>query len=180
MMPRCNSTERPKPPEPDQYAEKKKTVVNTSPRLAFFYDLIHLFPVFVYVLLVTVNLKAVYIGPALEFQSCTTTDSLAALQGPAKVQELSGIASMTTIVFDIVLHQMLHGEGLPLGLDRLVSSGLSFSRFDFLYSMATWVWLWSVSAKGRRALVVFGVTITALLALVVRPARAVLMLPRHG
>ena len=90
-------------------------------------------------------------------------------------QELLAIASMTTIVFEIVRHQLLHGEGLPLGL---VSSGFTFSRFDFFCSKATWVWLWSASAKGPRALVVFGITISALLALVMGPASAVLMLPR--
>ena len=86
MMPRSDSTERLKPSEPDQHEEKKKIIVDISFQLAFFRDLIHLFPVFICVLLVTVNLKAVYIGPALEFGSWTTTYSLAAFQGAAKVQ----------------------------------------------------------------------------------------------
>lgn len=90
-------------------------------------------------------------------------------------QELLAIASMTTIVFEIIGHQLLHGDGLPLGL---VSSGFTFSRFDFFCSRATWIWLWSASAKGQRALVVISIIIIALLALVIGPASAVLMLPR--
>ncbi len=90
-------------------------------------------------------------------------------------QELLAIASMTTIVFDIIRHQLLHGEGLPLGL---VSSGFTFSRFDFFCSRVTWIWLWSASAKGQRPLVVIFIIIIALLALVIGPASAVLMLPR--
>lgn len=39
-------------------------------------------------------------------------------------QELLAIASMTTTVFEIIRHQLLHGDGLPLGL---VSSGFTFS-----------------------------------------------------
>ena len=82
---------------------------------------------------------------------------------------------MTTIVFEIIRHQLLHGEGLPLGL---VSSGFTFSRFDFFCSRATWIWLWSASAKGQRALVVISIVIIALLALIIGPASAILMLPR--
>ena len=90
-------------------------------------------------------------------------------------QELLVTASMTTIVFEIIRHQLLHGEGLPLGL---VSSGFTFSKFDFFCSRATWIWLWAASAKSQRAFVVISIIIIALLALVVGPASAVLMLPR--
>lgn len=85
-MPRSASTERLKPSEPDQHEENKKTIIDSSSQLAFFRGLIHIFPIIICILLMTLNLKGVYIGPALQFGSWTTTYSLAAFQVAAKVQ----------------------------------------------------------------------------------------------
>ncbi len=85
-MPWSDSTERLKSPERDRHEEKKKAIIDSSRQLVLFRGLIHIFPVFVGILLVTLNLKGVYIGPALEYGSWTTTYSLAAFQVAAKVQ----------------------------------------------------------------------------------------------
>ena len=85
-MPRSESTERLNPSNPDQHEENKKAIIDSSSLLAFFRGLIHVFPIFICTLLMTLNLKGVYIGPALEFGSWTTTYSLAAFQVAAKVQ----------------------------------------------------------------------------------------------
>ena len=85
-MLRSGSTERLKPSNPDQHEENKKAIIDSSFRLAFFRCLIHVFPISICILLMTLNLKGVYIGPALEFGSWTTTYSLAAFQVAAKVQ----------------------------------------------------------------------------------------------
>ena len=85
-MPRSESSERLKPSNSDQHEESKKAIIDSSSKLAFFRGLIHVFPIFICILLITLNLKGVYIGPALEFASWTTTYSLAAFQVAAKVQ----------------------------------------------------------------------------------------------
>ena len=85
-MHRSESTERLKPSNRDQHEENKKAIIDSSSQLAFFRGSIHVFPIFICILLMTLNLKGVYIGPALKFGSWTTTYSLAAFQVAAKVQ----------------------------------------------------------------------------------------------
>ena len=69
-----------------EHGEEKKTIIDSSFQLAFLRGLRHVFPVSICVLLISLNSKGVYIGPALEFGSWTTTYSLAAFQVAAKVQ----------------------------------------------------------------------------------------------
>ena len=67
-----------------QHRENKKTIINLSFRLAFIRGLVHMLPVMICSLFITLNLKGVFIGPTLEFGSWTTTYSLAAFQVLAK------------------------------------------------------------------------------------------------
>ena len=85
-MPRSESTEHLRPSNPNQHEENKKAIIDSSCQLAFFRGLIHVFPIFICILLMILNLKGVYIGPALKFGTWTTTYSLAAFQVAAKVQ----------------------------------------------------------------------------------------------
>ena len=86
MMPRSDSKERLKSSDPDQHEENKKAIIDSSSQLAVFRGLIHIFPILICIILMTLNLKSVYIGPTLQFGSWTTTYSLAAFQVAAKVQ----------------------------------------------------------------------------------------------
>ena len=86
MMRLSDSTERLELSEPDQHEGKKKTIVDISFQPAFFRALIHIFSVSICILLLTLNLKGVFIGPELKNGSWTTTYSLAAFQGAAKIQ----------------------------------------------------------------------------------------------
>ena len=86
MMRLSDSTKRYKLSKPDQHGGKKKTIVDISFQSAFFRALIHIFPVSICILLLTLNLTGVFIGPDLKFGSWTTTYSLAAFQGAAKIQ----------------------------------------------------------------------------------------------
>lgn len=81
---------------------------------------------------------------------------------------------MTTILFEVIRFQLLYGEGLPLGL---LSSGFTFSQFEF-FSKGTWVWFRSKSGIWQKSFVLFCLTFIAVLASVIGPASAVLMLPR--
>lgn len=82
---------------------------------------------------------------------------------------------MTTIVFEIIRHQLLRGEGLPLGL---VSSVYTVSKFDFFCKKTIWYWLRSPSSKWPRILVLSCMILLALFATLIGPASAVLILPR--
>ena len=81
---------------------------------------------------------------------------------------------MTVILVDVIRHQLLYGEGLPFGL---LSSGYTFSKFEF-FSKVTWVWFWSKNARWQKTFFLFCLAFTAILALVIGPASAVLILPR--
>ena len=84
-------------------------------------------------------------------------------------------ASLTTVIFHLLRHQLLHGDGLPL---MLVGSGFTFTKMDFLWSRSVWLDLPDTRATIRRALLLGCLFSIGVIALVVGPASAVLMLPR--
>ena len=54
-------------------------------------------------------------------------------------QELLAIASMTKIVFEIIRHQLLHGEGLPLGLVSFFAREQTITRLVNVHEhIETW------------------------------------------
>ncbi len=85
------------------------------------------------------------------------------------------IASLTVIIFHVIRHQILHGDGLPLSL---VGSGFTFQKMDFLWSPSIWSGVRGTSAIFQRFLVFLSFFIIGLLCLTIGPASAVLMLPR--
>ena len=82
---------------------------------------------------------------------------------------------MTAALFDVIRYELLYGEGLPLGL---LSSGFVFSKFEF-FSRGTWAWFRGKSGRWQKIFVLACLTVTAVLASVIGPASAVLMLPRQ-
>ena len=81
---------------------------------------------------------------------------------------------MTAVLFEVIRYELLFGEGLPLGL---LSSGFVFSKFEF-FSRGTWAWFRGKSGIWQKIFVLTCLTFTAVLASVIGPASAVLMLPR--
>ena len=53
------------------------------------------------------------------------------LQFAAKIHELLMVSTLTTVIFTMVRHELVRGEGVPLAL---LSSGLSVSKVSFLWS----------------------------------------------
>lgn len=85
MAPPSNSSEHPS--KDDQFEEKKKRIMDCSFRRALYRGLkFHFLPIGISISLIYLNLKDIYIGPALQFGSWTTTHSLAAFQVAAKIQ----------------------------------------------------------------------------------------------
>ncbi|KAL9620620.1 MAG: hypothetical protein Q9160_004874 [Pyrenula sp. 1 TL-2023] len=104
------------------------------------------------------------------------------LQLLAKAHEILIVGSLGQIILQSVRHELLFGDGLPLGL---IGSGISFSDFAFFFKREFWGAVGYVARRGggggsRKRRVGFvglvvGAGITAVLA---GPASAVLLVPK--
>lgn len=105
-----------------------------------------------------------------------TVPSLAFYQLGAKVHEISAQASLAAIVFTYVRHEMLLGQGLPLGA---LFSGLQVSQASYLWSMEYWGLICSKNFSLRKRLcMILVITIAVILAATVGPSSAILLIPR--
>ncbi|KAH7374146.1 hypothetical protein BKA64DRAFT_260042 [Cadophora sp. MPI-SDFR-AT-0126] len=104
------------------------------------------------------------------------TMNLVFLQVAAKGHELLIIASLTTIIFQFSRHELLFGDGLPLGL---VGSGILFGNMGYFFSRE---FLGSLSYAGnrwRKALFLLTLLIAGVTAALAGPSSAVLMVPTN-
>ena len=79
----------------------------------------------VFALLVRVNCKTKYIGPGFTVGDRYDNLYLTLFQVAAKLQEILCLASLSTILLQLLRHDLLYGDGTPLGL---LSSHLWFSQ----------------------------------------------------
>ncbi|KAL8727297.1 MAG: hypothetical protein Q9181_005761 [Wetmoreana brouardii] len=120
----------------------------------------------------------VFIG--IDFSSLirSQTINLALLQTAAKLQELLIVASLATVTFQLLRHELIHGDGLPLGL---LAAGFDFTKLSYFWSPEFAGTLRSIYSRPRKlrrsALVLFLVTVGALAALA-GPSCAVLLIPQ--
>ena len=77
---------------------------------------IHIVPAAFCIFLTYVNLLDVYIGPGFTIRDRYDGGYFIAFQIAAKLLELFSIASMGAILLQVLRHDMLHGQGVPLGL----------------------------------------------------------------
>ena len=107
---------------------------------------VHILPILVSIVTIVINIRQVYIG--IDFKSLVTSETIniAFLQTAAKLQELLIIASLTTIIFQLLRDELLYGDGIPLGL---LGAGIDFTKLSFFWSPEI---LGSVRSlyKGRR------------------------------
>ena len=85
------------------------------------------------------------------------------------------VASLAAVMFNIVRNRVLDDVGVPFGI---LFSGFSFTRLSYYWSPAFWSiieWKSKITAK---VLVIVLLIVSGILALVVGPASAVVMLPR--
>ena len=92
---------------------------------------VHLVPILVFSWLLTVNYKTVYFSPGFSVLDRYDAFYLALFQIAAKCQELFCIASLSTVLLEILRHELLHGGGIPLGL---LPSHLWFNQASSLLS----------------------------------------------
>ncbi|KAL8911390.1 MAG: hypothetical protein Q9171_003436 [Xanthocarpia ochracea] len=158
--------------------EKKKVVINQSLKLALARCSVHIIPVLVSITILIVNTKQVFIGIDFDSSIKSVTVNLALLQTAAKLQELLIVASLATVAFQLLRHELMHGDGLPLGL---LAAGIDFTRLSYFWSpeiLGTLRSAFNRPSKLRRvALILFLVTAGTLAALV-GPSCAVLLIPQ--
>ena len=80
-----------------------------------------------------------------------------------------------TILFQLVRHEMLYGDGLPL---TLLGSGFTQGNIFGILSRSLLFGLSTPAAKARRILIVACIVGIGLMNITVGPASAVLLLPR--
>lgn len=155
--------------------ERPKVIMHKSFWIALSRTLVHLLPLSVFASLIYINYNTLYIGPSFTWKGQQSDAVFSAMiQVAAKAQELLCVASLAAIVLQALRQELLH-EGLPIGL---LGSGLWFSQISSFWSpefLAAAPW----SIKSARRIRFFLLLVVAgLLAAVIGPASAVLMLPR--
>lgn len=111
--------------------EKPKEIIQTSRPLAIARCSIHVLPICVSITILVLNLGNSYLGRGLPGSIIDPSINIALLQVAAKIQELLIVASVTTIVMHVLRSELVHGEGLPLGL---LAGGFLYSSLSYFWS----------------------------------------------
>lgn len=158
--------------------EEKKIAVAKSWRLAATRCAVHLLPVLVSTAIIAINAKAIFIGINFHSKIQSETINIAFLQVAAKLQELAIIASLAAVTFEILRHELIYGDGLPLGL---LVAGFEFSKISYFFSSEM---LGSLKhalhnpGKLRRIILILYIVLVGTLAVIVGPSCAVLLVPQ--
>ena len=88
---------------------------------------IHVVPVAGALFLASINLYQYYVGASIK--------PLALYQFVAKIHEITIQASLAAIVFSYIRHEIVLGQGIPLGA---LFSGLQLSQASYLWSSEFW------------------------------------------
>ncbi|KAJ9609546.1 hypothetical protein H2200_005873 [Cladophialophora chaetospira] len=153
--------------------ERKKIVISSSKWKALWRCGPHLLPIAGSITILSLSLNGIYIGA--DFASETLT--LMGFQIAAKIHEIFIVASLSVIVFHAVRHEMLCGDGLPLGL---IGSGFNFGGFDFFFTKEFRGGLLNAVTPGhrlRKTGFVILVLLAGVIAALAGPSSATLIVP---
>lgn len=153
--------------KPTNETESKKTALHSSHRTAILFGLLHLLPVTVCILLVTLNFKTFFIGTV-------STEGLTAFQFASKLLEVLIQASITAIVLAAVRNQVLGKSPLPFG--GLIAP-FRTTDLSLLWSLELWGFFTSPDVSYRIVLCLL-FPFAVVLATTIGPSSAVLMIPR--
>lgn len=150
------------------FEERTKIAIRKSRSTALLRTLIHAVPVGIAIWEVTLNWNTYYVG--------STALRLVYYQTAAKVHEMMIQASLATIIFSYVRHEMVLGNGLPFGA---LFSGLQVNQLSYLWSMEFWGSVGShhLSIRKKIGTMVF-ISVCFILAAVAGPSSAILLIPR--
>ena len=112
-------------------SEEKKIVIRKSRWTALSRCGIHVLPVLISTAILIVNFRQVFIGINFHSEIKSETINQAFLQTAAKLQELLIVASLTTIIFQLLRHELTHGGGIPLGM---IAAGIEFAKLSYFWS----------------------------------------------
>jgi hypothetical protein len=148
--------------------EAPKIALRKSRAVALLRGTVHLIPVSVAITVMVLNSVGVYVGGHASW--------LPSLQFLAKLQEILMQASIATVVFAYVRHELISHD-MPFGA---VFSGLQVTTLSYLWSLEFWGSFTSPHLRGRRKIVFLTfVPLSILLATVVGPSLAIALIPRH-
>ena len=148
--------------------EPTKKAIRKSKTIALLRCLIHLAPVSVALFEIILNWNTYYVGVSIYNQ--------AVYQLIAKIHEVAIQASLATVVFSYVRHEMTIGNGIPFGS---LFSGLQINQIAYLWSMEFWGSLRSPHLPlGRKIALLFLIFVTIVLASLSGPSSAILLIPR--
>ena len=137
---------------------------------------IHIIPISATLTITILNLYGYYIGKELVGPSGYDDQKLLLLQFLAKLHELFITASLTTVLFGTVRHNLLQPNGLPFGA---LFAGFQFRDISFLVSKEFWSILFAKLDKvPRRTALWTLVILCTFLSVSVGPSSAILMRPR--
>jgi hypothetical protein len=163
---------------PARNGERKKVVMTTSILTALRHCFFHIIPISTSTAILTINIRGVFIGFDFSGAIKSETINLMLLQLAAKAHEILIVTSLGLVILQTVRHELLFGDGLPLGL---VGSGLSFSDFSLFFRREFYASLKYLASHGNRARKV-GFIILLVMAILTAalagPASAVLLVPR--
>ncbi|KAL4733966.1 hypothetical protein BDV11DRAFT_209790 [Aspergillus similis] len=122
-------------------------------------------------------MKGAYLGADLMSPLKSETINLMLFQLAAKAHEITIVASLGVIVLQYVRHELLFGEGLPLGL---LGSGLAFNHFEYFFSKEFRGSLRYVAAgrKARKIALIALILVAGVVATLAGPASATLLVPK--
>ena len=148
--------------------EPLKIAINKSRWIAFARSLIHIIPVGFALFEIILNWNSFYVGVDKYNQ--------ASYQLIAKIHELMIQASLGTILFSYIRHEIVIGEGLPFGA---LFSGLQLNQISYLWSLEYWGSIRShhltIWRKLRLSIVI---ALCIVLGTVCGPSSAILLIPR--
>ncbi|KAL4790935.1 hypothetical protein BDV19DRAFT_371384 [Aspergillus venezuelensis] len=158
--------------------EPQKVAISRSIPRALWSCAIHLLPIAVSSTIIALNFKGTYLGADLMSPVKSETINLMLFQVAAKAHEILIVASLAVIVLQYVRHELLFGDGLPLGL---LGSGLAFNHLEYFFSKEFYGSLRYVGGNGnklRKIGFIIVVAVSGILATFAGPASAVLLVPK--
>jgi hypothetical protein len=148
--------------------EAPKIALRKSRAAALLRGTIHLTPVSVTITVMALNSVGLYVGGNVSW--------LPSLQFLAKLQEILMQASIATVVFAYIRHELITHD-MPFGA---LFSAFQITTLNYLWSLEFWGSLTSPHLRGRRKIVFLAfVPLSILLAASVGPSLAIALIPRH-
>lgn len=157
-------------------AELPKPVVRTSLSTSLALATVHILPVMVSITVIGLNLGHLWLGITLPGSLTDNSLMSAIFQVFAKIQELLMVASLTAVVYHVILHHLIAGDGVPFGF---LCASFSFSELSYFWSSEFWGALDGGISLASKASMAAILLISGLIAALAGPSVAVLLIPRQ-